>query len=79
MLTGTLGCRLRCGIWCRGRWPLHITHLTIDTFDHVIIHKELGDDTELGRLWAGWSLEFGGRPEKALSQGDGQIHGMGVT
>lgn len=58
---------------------MHVTHLTVDTFDHVIIHKEVRYDAELGRLWAGWSPELGSRPEKALGQGDGQVHGVAVT
>lgn len=58
---------------------MHITHLTVDTFYHVIIHKEVRDYTELRRLWAGWSLELGGCPEKALSQGNRQVHGESVT
>lgn len=58
---------------------MHVTHFTVDTLDHVIIHEEVRDNTELGRLWAGWSLELGSRPEKTFSQRDGQVHSAGMT
>lgn len=58
--------------------PLNIAHLAIDPFYNVVINKKVRDDAESGGLWAGWSSEFGGRPEETLGQGDRQVYGVSV-
>lgn len=82
LLSGRLGLQsLRLLLrWARygRRRSLHVAHLSVDPFHNVVVDKQVGDDAKLGRLWAGRGFEVGGGPEEPLSQGDGQVHGLGV-